>query len=758
MDVTKETFEASLAALDDTIGDKNFAFWSLDLEFTGLNADRTTKFDVFDTLCERWRKVHTCVTKFTVLQYGICCFSFCPESRQWSARPFNFWLFPDSSRGSTEVFSSQASSVAFLSGCGFDFNKCFAQGVPFTSPSALRRQEQRADKDAQRPPIVPTEERDTTFVENLKKDVKEWLGLASPLYTSNGDNDTDAEATYGQLLLPVVNGFLRALTYQTLENLGVNCNLWCQQTSENTDQPGFIAETIKAPNVQPRIWLTRASPVQISDQKEKERVEKEAQNAMKKGFTAVLTKLLATKKPAVGHNGLFDLAYTLEKFLCETDGGLAEARSAFATHFTSPYYDTKLIANTFMDVYASSLRDAKAKENAKDAEGTRPGVDRPPSISDKFPLDTALGPLYETLTTCALPAMLRTENESAAEVVFNATTFLDRFRSGPTCVSGDGDKVLDWLQFPPGFDRYKFALASPNGVVDVSQGTNEKARGSFAHEAGYDAFMTGVAFLTMTLHGRSVVDADGIGEVRVYSGHGAAAGGSSDEQKNNAIGFLGACPFSGADGSLPLQHSQVANVLTLRGSTPSADDDEFARRNARVVVLVGITNGLSFNDLVRVFVAAGLGVPQHVHWIRNGTVRATFPVTTSNLFPSASGYSGKVDGYSKDADAFATDVATKLLAVGTRVETLSIDAWKKRELLDKLSKNVQHVLSEAASQGVDVVTIAAGVNANSLETQKNKRSRFEFGELFNNGRNAKARRVDGGSSPGRDAKSGCVVS
>ena len=48
MDVTKETFEASLAALDDTIGDKNFAFWSLDLEFTGLNADRTTKFDVFD--------------------------------------------------------------------------------------------------------------------------------------------------------------------------------------------------------------------------------------------------------------------------------------------------------------------------------------------------------------------------------------------------------------------------------------------------------------------------------------------------------------------------------------------------------------------------------------------------------------------------------------------------------------------------------------------------------------------------------------
>ena len=95
MDVTRETFAASLEALDAAIEDPHFAFWTFDLEFTGLSADRSTKFDLFDTIPERWRKVHACVSQFTVLQYGVCCFAFDPKSRRWTVRPFNFWPFPE---------------------------------------------------------------------------------------------------------------------------------------------------------------------------------------------------------------------------------------------------------------------------------------------------------------------------------------------------------------------------------------------------------------------------------------------------------------------------------------------------------------------------------------------------------------------------------------------------------------------------------------------------------------------------------------
>ena len=95
--------------------------------------------------------------------------------------------------------------------------------------------------------------------------------------------------------------------------------------------------------------------------------------------------------------------YTLEKFLRETDGSLDAARAAFDERFGCPYYDTKLLAQTFLDAYAAagSLRapgSARAEDNLAN---TVP------------PLDTALGPLYETLTECALPRMMAKENEAA---------------------------------------------------------------------------------------------------------------------------------------------------------------------------------------------------------------------------------------------------------------------------------------------------------------------------------------------------------
>ena len=729
MDVTRDSFEQSLEALDASIADPNFAFWSFDLEFTGLNVDRTSKFDVFDTLAERWKKVHTNVSKFTVLQYGICLFSFCPDTRRWQSKPFNFWLFPDSSRNSSEVFSCQASSLAFLSSCNFDFNKCVEQGVPFVSPSALRRQQQRADRDAQRLPIVPTQERDVEFVRDLKSNVEAWIKLA----------DDDEE--FDKLLLPAVNGFLRALTYQTLES--------------DLFKPAFIAETFRSETEPPRIRLTRASPLEILRHKEKENAEKHKNYQLKVGFTAVLRKMLRSGKPAVGHNGLFDLAFTLEKFLCETSGDLSDARSAFAEHFTCPYYDTKLIANTFLDTYAIAIREATSPvagtlagtSNGTAGTGKQSGTPTsPPSISTKTPLDTALGPLFSTLTECALPAMMAKENKSKETAVVTPTRGRRKsvdVRGLVSPVAGTGEKVLDWLEFGDGFGRYNFALDRSDKYEDASFGI----RKSYAHEAGYDAFMTGVCFLTMGLHGRSVVPADSDGGVRVFGvADGSAAAGPSNgagpstatAHVETPIGHLGACPFDSADGSLPLQHSDLGMLQLRCDANRPLTDSALERKSARgVVVLVGVTNGTSVTALAQTFAIAGLGVPLHVQWIGNGTIRARFPPERDQH-----------DEY--DLEHFAKEVTQKLLAVGTRVETLSIRSWKKREVRDQVSKQVKECFNEARKHGVDVDAILT-------ETKANGRKRaFKFGDLLGgNGRNV-SRRIE--RDAGDDAKGGCVVS
>ena len=752
MDVTRETFEASLEALDAAIVDPHFAFWSFDLEFTGISADQSTKFDQFDTLPERWRKVHACVSQFTVLQYGVCCFAFDPRSRRWTVRPFNFWLFPDASRGSTETFSCQASSLGFLSSCDFDFNKCVSQGVPFTSPSAARRAEERRARDEQRPPIVPSNERDVEFVRQLKEDVGLWL-------KKRRVEDTNDDASYDALTLAPVNGFLRALTYQTLESTDFGL--------PHSDKPGFIAGTVRENGDPPRVRLTRATPAEAA-RHEAEAAASRARDALaRQGFSAAIRKLVDSGVPAVGHNGLFDACYTLEKFLRETDGSLDAARAAFDDAFACPYYDTKLVAQTFMDAYAGagSLRPAGARGGEAHAAETF------------LPLDTALGALYKTLTECALPRMMAKENESAA-AAGEATASPSRRRGGAGAAAGApaalrpargaGDRVLDWLEFPAGFERYAFALeeeerrsgTSANGDGDGDEG---RSRASYAHEAGYDAFMTGVCFLAMTLHARSVVPVDGDGVVRVFgnakstgSTFSATASDGRVLRPRNFVGDLGASPFANADGAVPLQMCDVG-VLRLRGAQPRVPP------RAGVVVFTGVAPGLSVSALAPRFVAAGLGAPWQVVWIGKNTLRVTFRGGTAedtSAGPAA-------------AARFAAEVSRRLLAVGTRVEAVDWDTWRRREEAERAAARAAEALERAHDAGVDIETLAAATRKKAGGGRK--RGFDPVGVLFG-GRASKAARrggsvavageagattvgrVGGDASQGETSRTGCVIS
>ena len=691
MDVTRETFEASLEALDAAIADPHFAFWSFDLEFTGLSADRTTKFDLFDTLPERWRKVHACVSKFTVLQYGVCCFAFDPRSRRWTVRPFNFWLFPDASRGSTETFSCQASSLGFLSSCDFDFNKCVSQGVPFTSPSAARKAEARRGRAEQRPPIVPSNERDVDFVKQLTEDVGLWLA-------KRPEDDAEDDA----LTLEPVNGFLRALTYQTLEKTDFGL--------KPDECPGFVAATVRENGDAPRIRLTRATPAEAARARAEEEAARAKAERTRRGFAVAIQKLVNSGVPAVGHNGMFDACYTLEKFLRETDGSLDAARAAFRDVFGCPYYDTKLLAQTFLDAYAGvgSLRPAETRDEA--------------TAEPVLPLDTGLGPLYKTLTECALPRMMAKENElavAAAEARASgpspsrrrgrgrpagAGSTAGSFGAAAMCVPqparGAGDRVLDWLEFPEGFERYASALEE-----------DPRALESHAHEAGYDAFMTGVCFLAMTLHARSVIPVDNDGVVSVFGDskrNANAFSATTDDGRalrpENFLGNLGASPFANADGAIPLQMSD-SSVLKLRGAQPLAPS------RAGVVVFTGIADDLSVSALSPLFVAAGLGEPWQVVWIGKNTLRVTFREGAAKDFPPDA------------AESFAAEVSRRLLALGTRVEAVDLGTWRRKEAAEKAATRAAEALERALMEGVDIETLAATTRAKAAAATRERHGR-----------------------------------
>ena len=110
---------------------------------------------VFDTLQQRYDKVRNSCNSFQILQYGICTFRYDNASESFIATPISAYLFPRSN-GASNCFMVQPSSVEFLAGHHFDFNKSFLEGLGFLSKEDENRMKQGRDS-IERDPVTLSE-------------------------------------------------------------------------------------------------------------------------------------------------------------------------------------------------------------------------------------------------------------------------------------------------------------------------------------------------------------------------------------------------------------------------------------------------------------------------------------------------------------------------------------------------------------------------------------------------------------------------
>jgi poly(A)-specific ribonuclease len=93
MDVLRANFNDSLPAVRDAIAAADFI--AVDCEFTGLSptdgADRSTRFDLPD---DRFDRAARSVANFALIQFGVSVFNFDQDSKQLTAKLFDFYCFP----------------------------------------------------------------------------------------------------------------------------------------------------------------------------------------------------------------------------------------------------------------------------------------------------------------------------------------------------------------------------------------------------------------------------------------------------------------------------------------------------------------------------------------------------------------------------------------------------------------------------------------------------------------------------------------
>jgi poly(A)-specific ribonuclease len=524
MEITRHNFDTVLPHIKQALD--QCTFFSFDCEMTGLFLGDRRQGSFFDDIEERYEETLASSNAFVINQFGLSIFIPPPnitstslntttptpttintnEQQNWQVKTFNIYVFPrptsESGINSEVRFTSQATSLDFLARCHFDFNKWIHDGVSYTTLSSrdyrlsgIEREYNNNNNNngggstdggtttnsnsafRERAEIVPTKEEDIIFVADTISAIKQWL------------QDPTTDSWKEPLYLPSANSYQRALQYQVLRRRDQFTSDLLLLQSHGDGMSGddnnieerveLYAERDTDPETnKPRLVISLMTKSQIEQSKLQERQAKERMINQAAGFSTIFELLRDCQKPAVGHNLGFDLAYSLHSFVKPLPAGWLEYKQLIDRWFPGGVYDTKYLASKLLNEKYIMMKKAGGGGGPMNDDDSTTAAS---GLVIKLLQDTSLGSLYNSLTK---------GEDLFAQSFGNQLTLDSSLPTGTTGGTGtDGTTMLVHgntihnlnlnIQHAPGYERYR--------DVDTVE--------AFAHEAGFDAYMTGAVFL-----------------------------------------------------------------------------------------------------------------------------------------------------------------------------------------------------------------------------------------------------------------------
>mmetsp|Transcript_9339 Transcript_9339/g.13902 ORF Transcript_9339/g.13902 Transcript_9339/m.13902 type:complete len:495 (-) Transcript_9339:51-1535(-) len=308
MEITRSNFNRSLQVVLESIEDCDYV--AIDTEFTGLRGGSLeSKPHRFDSLEDRYQKIRANCEKHWMCQLGLCTFKYLPEQNRYLARPFNIYVIPYSRMRELTI---SPSSMMFLVENGFDMNRLFTEGVKCCRLTELQ-------SNLNHPPSFESgfavSQEHQKLLQEYTDTILEFLGTS--------------EKT---MKIPIKNNYLKKLFFG---NYGV------QKCFQNLD---FTVETQSGEILVKVSKLKRKKAVFIPQEStQPTELEHDLKKSDMLGATMIFCAVLHHKKPIVGHNLIYDLAFLYSHFITDLPPTVREFNEALAKVFP-PIFDTKYIA------------------------------------------------------------------------------------------------------------------------------------------------------------------------------------------------------------------------------------------------------------------------------------------------------------------------------------------------------------------------------------------------------------------------------
>jgi poly(A)-specific ribonuclease len=372
------------------------------------------------------------------------------------ARPFNFFVFPSGAPGGSQDLSAifpprdvtiSADAASFLRSHGMDWSRWINTGVSYCNRIEMiaardrlwrRREEERA--------AAPRVARDARAA--LTDDQRAWLD-AAVVHATGFALDCADKPPGTEYVLPPIRSTAA-------------CTALKAALASDTHLSSLLAVSFRGRRHQHDAILVRRT---LTPEEETSKMVLDAV-----GFSTVFQALLAQRRPIVGHNSFADWCFMMESFFEPLPPTLPMFKQMMRTAAPS-VFDTKILAGggTFsgpdeVSVIPPSLFEATHLEGLFKAFG---GLRSANTVNNNATLDLTGG-----------SSGANDEENSKKKVMLKRKSDDKNSKQQQSSLGGAGSRSLLEISLPLGFTNY-----------DSSAG-----KSSAAHEAGFDALMTGAVF------------------------------------------------------------------------------------------------------------------------------------------------------------------------------------------------------------------------------------------------------------------------